>query len=150
MVLTSIIIELIHLFHEDSHMTQRPDLLISRKKPSGFTLIELIIVIIIIGILAAVAIPKYIDLSKEARASAVKEQAANLAAAAAISFAAKKLGTTGAPDYPANCTDVAALLSGGALDAKFEIVSGTTSPCTVRSVDDTSVTATFQVPQIGS
>jgi MSHA pilin protein MshA len=41
------------------------------KKQQGFTLIELVIVIIILGILAAFAIPKYMELDKKARKATV-------------------------------------------------------------------------------
>ncbi len=47
-----------------------------RNDEKGFTLIELIIVIVILGIIAGVAIPKFVGLSDQARKSAAKGVAA--------------------------------------------------------------------------
>lgn len=56
------------------------------KKQSGFTLIELVIVIIILGILAATAVPKFVDLQGDARASAMKGVKAALEGAATLTY----------------------------------------------------------------
>lgn len=93
---------------------------------SGFTLVELVMVIVLIGVLAAVGLPKYIDMKGDARQNALNSVAGSLGVASATNQAARTAnGNHGIPI--ADCTDVANALNGGLPDG-YDITPAPIAP----------------------
>lgn len=83
------------------------------KRNKGFTLIELIAVIVLLAILAGVALPRFIDLSVAARQSTVEALAASIGSSSALNYST---------DILVNSSNASA--------------SGLPAPVTIRSCDD--------------
>lgn len=68
----------------------------------AFTLIELVMVIVILGILSAIAIPKFVDLAGEAKQNATKSGLGAIRSVIAIEYA--KNATSGTASFPTAIT----------------------------------------------
>ncbi len=122
------------------------------KQQSGFTLIELIMVIVVLAALAVTAIPRYVDLQSQAQQAAVDGVAGSLGAGAATNLAQCLIDSTattclnsGAPTTGAlntemdNCDDVAGTLLGG-LPTGYTITPAAMTAATIGEATSCTLT----------
>jgi len=127
-------------------MTHRPGLTYLQK---GFTLIELVLVIAILGILSAVAIPKLFNITSDAQTAATQGVAGALASGNAENYAVRTEKATNGQAV-ANCSDVGSILQGGIPSGytitAAAVTANVTSTCTLTGPG--GATATFSATGI--
>jgi len=123
-----------------------------KKQQAGFTLIELVVVIVILGILAVAATAKFQDLAGEARAAAIQGVAGEVASSSAINYA-KGAASGTYPVTVSGCSNAVfnnlvngSSVFGTAAPARYNVTSstacagaGTTVTCSIQDLSDTTL-----------
>lgn len=99
------------------------------KKQGGFTLIELVVVIVILGILAVTAAPKFLNLQDDAKVSAVKGLAGAMKGAAGITYGKSAVAGQDAIE------DGTITVDGQSTAVKYGYPTATTLPNVVDGLD---------------
>jgi prepilin-type N-terminal cleavage/methylation domain-containing protein len=95
-------------------------------KQKGFTLIELVVVIVILGILAATALPKFVDLSGDAEQAAVQGVAGAVSSAGSLNFAQRKISSAAGVAI-SDATDACAGAANSVFLGRANLVQGSIS-----------------------
>ncbi|WP_114971282.1 pilin [Rhodoferax ferrireducens] len=127
----------------------------------GFTLIELVMVIVILGVLAAVAIPKFVDLKGDAQQAAMTGVAGAAASASAINYGGCAIATAASQPNKCkvvnSCDSIKNAMSGSDWPAGYSTTgagsttNGTVTTCTLTLAGYTpSPAVTFDVVAAGN